>query len=74
MESTNCFALKDKKCIALSGGKCKGRCAFYKTEVEHKASQASALRRIASLPYDIEYKISFAYYGGNMPWHSGVKK
>ena len=74
MESTNCFALKDKKCTVLAVGKCKSRCGFYKTEAELEAGRAAANRRIASLPLADECRIAFAYYSGATPWKLRVKK
>ncbi len=74
METVDCFALKGKKCTVLAYDICKGRCSFYRTLAEVEAGRAAAFRRIASLPLAVEYKISFDYYGGTMPWHPGVRR
>ena len=50
IKGQECFAYKNKRCIALTVTKCEGlNCSFYKTKEEAEASRNKARERIMSL-------------------------
>ncbi len=71
MRQTKCFALLERECVALTLGKCYGKCAFYKTVEAHEQEMAEAFARIAALPFEQQDYIASQYYGGTHPWHWG---
>ena len=54
-----------------------GECPFYKTPIQHMASNERCYMRIASLPAYQQQAIADKYYRGEMPWRkydqSGVQ-
>jgi hypothetical protein len=73
VKNPKCFAIDGKECTALTGGKCYGKCSFYKSGEEHEKSYAAAFRRIAGLPFHQQRYIAEHYYDGFYPWVSGAR-
>lgn len=47
-----------------------GECPFYKTPIQHMASNERAYMRIALLPAYQQQAIADKYYRGEMPWRA----
>jgi len=70
----DCFAynsLKKRPCGLLVGGKCNGKCSFYKTVPQIMREQERLYSRIAAMPTMRQIIISEKYYDGKMPWKDG---
>jgi hypothetical protein len=64
----DCFAYKNKRCIALKVIKCDG-CNFYKTKEQYELDKQKALDRILSRDQETQKYISEKYYGGKLGCH-----
>ena len=72
----NCFFLNtDNECLVLTDrDTCGAECSFRKTQAEFEAAQLTADRRLASLPENRQCKIAIAYYRGQRPWRTSIRK
>lgn len=61
----NCFAYKNRECIALKETKCKD-CNFYKTKKEVEEGRKKAIERIKSLDKETRERINETYYDGKL--------
>lgn len=69
MAKAKCFAMKERKCQVLTGGRTRcDKCSIYRTPAELAESQKTASVRLAELSGDDQAYISSKYYNGEMPW------
>ena len=63
----DCFAYKNRKCLALTVTKCQGiECSFYKTKEQAKEDEDRAIKRILSLDKERIQHINESYYEGKL--------
>ena len=67
MDTKDCFAYKNRRCLVLTITKCQGmECPFYKTAKQAEEDEGKAMKRILSLDEDLQNHINKTYYGGKM--------